>query len=287
MPIYAPTLPPRPDLTKGDHPSLVIMRFDFRRTLRQKMGRFFGFIFFGMLVVQIGVLYFKYLVDTNQGFATIRDFANNVMTKGADYQADRLPAWMLFMLWFLLAWVGGGLVARDTLHRVRPLIYAHPVRPVDYLLAKGGYASLLPFAIQLPFILVPWAVSLLIAGKNGPIWLSAPLLLIPAAILNSLIMGTVALGASSMASTPRAGVGWVLGIVLGLGGISTMLAGLLNQPYWMALNPGALVDAWPKLVCGVKDPILGWGPTVVGTILHISLWTAIAWKRTRPSEAVL
>lgn len=287
MPIYAPTLPPRPDLTQGSHPSLVIMRFDFRRMLRQRMGRFFGFIFFGMLVVQICVLYFKYLVDTNAGFAAVRDFAKQVMTQGAEYQADRLPPWMLFMLWFLLAWVGGGLVARDTLHRVRPLIYAHPVRPLDYLAAKGGFAALLPFAIQLPFILIPWVVSLLIAGAKGPIWPTAPLLLIPAALLNALIMGAVAIGASSMAATPRAGVGWVLGIVLGVGGLSAMLAGLLNQPAFLALNPGVLVDAWPKLVCGVKDPMLGWGPTVLGTLFHVSLWTGIAWKRTRPSEAIL
>lgn len=287
MPIYAPTLPPRPDLSQGDHPSLVIMRFDFRRTLRLRMGRFFGFVFFSILMIQIGVLYFQHLVDTNQGFAAIRDFANQVLTHGAEFQADRLPPWLLFMLWFLLAWVGGGLISRDTLHRVRPLIYAHPVRPQDYLLAKGGFATLLPFIVQLPFILIPWGISLLIAGKNGPIWPSAPLLLIPAAILNSMIMGAVAIGASSMSSTPRAGVGWVLGVVLGLGGIGAMLASLLGQTAWMALNPVALVGAWPKLLCGVKDPILGWGTTFAGTLLHVTLWTFIAWKRTRPSEAVL
>ena len=56
---------------------------------------------------------------------------------------------------------------------------------------------------------LPWAMSNLMAGKLGPVWPSAPLHLVPAAFMVSMLMGAITLGASSMASTPRAGFGWV------------------------------------------------------------------------------
>ena len=49
MPIYAPTLPPVPDLHLGHAPALVLMRFDLARLWRQKIGRFFGFAFLMLL----------------------------------------------------------------------------------------------------------------------------------------------------------------------------------------------------------------------------------------------
>ncbi len=287
MPIYAPTLPPRPDLSRGDHPILVLLRFDLRRILRLRLGRFFGFGFAVLLLIQLATLYVKHLVNTSQGFAAVRDFANQALTHGPAYQADRLGNWLITLLWFQVALVAGGLVARDTLYRVRPLMYAHPLTPRDYLVAKGGLAALLPLAVQLPFIFLPWLMSLLIAGPNGPIWVLAPLRLVPAALLISALMGTLALGASSLAATPRAGVGWVLGISMGTGALGGMLAGLLNQTAYLALSPAALTEIWPKLLCGVPDPLFGWGPALAGTAGHLVLWTAVAWKRTRPSEAVL
>lgn len=287
MPIYAPTLPPRPDLTQGSHPSVVLMRFDLKRILRQRLGRFFGFAFVLTLLIQVGSLYLHYLVDTNAGFAAVKDFAHTVLSQGAKYQADLLGAWLNTLLWFFVATVGGGLVARDTLYRVRPLMYAHPVRPLDYLGAKAGFAAALPLAIQLIFVLVPWGVSMLIAGKNGPIWPTAPLRLLPAALLSAALFGAVVVGASALAGTPRAGVAWILGIVLGSSAIGGLLAGLLNQPAFIALSPVSLTDAWPKLFCGVETPMVGWGPAALGTLGHVALWTFLAWKRTRPSEAVL
>lgn len=287
MPIYAPTLPPRPDLTHGSHPSLVMARFDLRRTLRQRVGRFFGFAFLMILIMQLGTLYLTYLVDTNQGFAAVKDFAHQVLNQGASFQADRLGLWLMFLLWLLAASVGGGLVARDTLYRVRPLIYAHPVRPLDYLAAKGLFAASLPFLVQATFVLVPWALSMAIAGANGPIWLRTPLLLLPAALINALLYGAITTGVSAMAATPRAGVGGIIGVVLGLSAVAGILTGLMDQTAFMALSPVTLAAAWPRLFCGVEDKLFGWGPAVAGTAFHLVFWTFVAWKRTRPSEAIL
>ena len=286
MPIYAPTLPPAPDLLHGHPPVLVLMRFDFTRLWRQKIGRFFGFAFLVILFWKVARIYVDHLLQTNPAFKPMQDFAKTILTQGAAFQADLLnPA--MYLLWFLVALVGGGLVARDTLYRVRPLMYAHPVRPMDYLGAKGLFAAGLPFAIQLPFVLLPWLASLMIAGTRGPIWPTAPLHLIPAAAVIALLMGAVTLGASSLAGSPRAGFGWVLGIVLGTAALGGLVGGILGNPVWLALSPGALVTAWPDLLCGVAQPKLPWLPTVLGTALHIGLWTFIALKRTRPSEAVI
>ncbi len=287
MPIYAPSLPPRPALDQGQPPALVIARFDLRRVLRQKLGRFFGFVFVMILIVRLVILYVNHLLDTKAQLASMRDMAKEFLAQGAAFQADCLPPWLLTVLWFQVAVVGGGLVARDTLYRVRPLMYAHPVRPMDYLGAKGLFAAGLPFAIQLPFVLLPWLASLMIAGTRGPIWPTAPLHLIPAAAVIALLMGAVTLGASSLAGSPRAGFGWVLGIVLGTAALGGLVGGILGNPVWLALSPGALVTAWPDLLCGVAQPKLPWLPTVLGTALHIGLWTFIALKRTRPSEAVI
>jgi len=287
MPIYAPTLPPRPALDQGPHPIATLMRFDLRRVLRAKLGRFFGFIFVGILIIRVAVLYVNHLLDTKQQLAQMRDFAKDLLSQGAAFQADCLPAWLLTILWFQVAIVGGGLVSRDTLYRVRPLMYAHPVRPTDYLAAKGLFATALPFAIQLPFILVPWGMSLLIAGLKGPIWPTAPLHLLPAAVIIAGLMGAVTVGASAMASTPRMGFGWVLGIVLGTSAVSSLVAGLTGNFAWMAVSPGFLVTVWPKLLCGLKDTDPGWIPTLLGTAGHIGLWTWVAARRTRPDEAVM
>lgn len=287
MPIFAPTLPPRPDLTHGDHPAVVLMRFDLRRVLRQRLGRFFGFALGGILLLKVGMLYVNHLMNSNATLSQLKPMASQFLPQGAEYQADHLGTWLSSILWFLVATIAGGLVARDTLYRVRPLIYAHPVRPMDYLLAKGGFSALLPFAIQLPFVLLPWILSLLIAGRGGPIWPTMPLQLLPAALVNSAIYGSVALGASAMASTPRAGVGGVLGIVLVTSAVGGLLSGLLNNAAYMALSPGALVNAWPRLCFGLPEPPFGWGPALAGTAVHVGLWTFVAWRRTRPSEAVL
>ncbi|HJW08805.1 MAG TPA: hypothetical protein VJ483_04175 [Holophagaceae bacterium] len=287
MPIYAPTLPPRPDLGGGQPPLRVLMRFDLKRTLQQKLGRFFGFVFVSILLVEIIILYVRFLMKTNPAFGGVQDFANAVMTQGAAYQAGHLDNFVLTPLWFQVAMVGGGIIARDTLYRVRPLMYAHPVRPLDYLGAKFLFASGLPFAIMLPFVLLPWMLSLLIAGSAGPIWTTLPLHLLPAALVISVLMGSVTIGASALAGSPRASFGWVLGVVLGTLSLGAILGGILNTRAWLALSPAALATAWPQLFCGVEDPLLHWGPAILGTVGHILLWTWLALSRTRPDEAVL
>ncbi len=286
MPIYAPTLPPAPDLTLGQPPALVLMRFDFTRLWRQKIGRFFGFTFLLLLLWKVARIYLDHLLHTNQALKPMQDFAKTILTQGAAFQADLLnPA--SYLLWFLVALVGGGLVARDTLYRVRPLMYAHPVTPRDYLLAKLGFASLLPFLILLPFALLPWLMSLLLAGAQGPVWVTAPLRLLPAMAISSVLMGSLAVGASSMAATPRAGVGWVLGLVLGASTLASMIHGLAGLPAVDALNPILLAETWPQLLVGVERPLVAWLPAVLGTAFHIGLWTWVAARRTRPSEAVI
>jgi hypothetical protein len=216
----------------------------------------------------------------------MQDFARTILTQGADFQADLLnPA--SYLLWFLVALVGGGLVARDTLYRVRPLMYAHPVAPRDYLLAKLGFASALPFVILLPFALLPWAMSLVLAGMSGPVWVTAPLRLLPAMAVSSVLMGSLAIGASSMAATPRAGVGWVLGLVLGTGTLASMIHGFSGFTAIDALNPILLAETWPQLFVGVEHPMVAWLPAVLGTAFHIGLWTFVAARRTRPSEVVM
>lgn len=286
MPIFEPTLPPAPDLTLGQPPALVIMRFDATRLWRQKIGRFFVFAFLAILLFKLGRIYIEHLFQTNDSFKPMQDFAKRILTQGADFQADLLNP-VAFLLWFLVALVGGGLVARDTLYRVRPLMYAHPVTPRDYLLAKLGFASALPFAILLPFALLPWLMSLGLAGLHGPVWLSTPLRLLPAMALSSALMGSLAAGASSLASTPRAGVGWVLGAVLGLGALTSMIHGLTGSNLVDGLNPVMLAEAWPQLFVGVSHPLVSWGPAVLGTALHLGIWTWIAASRTRPSEGVI
>ena len=286
MPIYAPTLPPAPDLRQGQPPALVLMRFDLARLWRQKIGRFFGFTFLVILLWQVGWIYAKYLMQTNQAFKPLNEFANAVVAQGAEFQAGLLNP-TLYLLWFLVALVGGGLVARDTLYRIRPLMYAHPVAPKDYLLAKLGFASLLPFVILLPFALLPWLMSLLLAGAQGPVWVTAPLRLLPAMAISSVLMGSLAVGASSMAATPRAGIGWVLGLVLGLGTLASMIHGLTGIQSVQALNPIVLAESWPQLLVGVERPLLAWLPTLLGTALHIGFWTFVAARRTRPSEVVI
>jgi hypothetical protein len=262
------------------------MRFDLARLWRQKIGRFFGFTFLLILLWKVARIYVDHLLHTNQALKPMQEFAKTILTQGAAFQADLLnPA--SYLLWFLVALVGGGLVARDTLFRVRPLMYAHPVTPQDYLLAKLGFASLVPFTILLPFALLPWLMSLLLAGTQGPVWVTAPLRLLPAMAISSVLMGSLAVGASSMAATPRAGIGWVLGLVLGLGTLASMLQGLTGQVAVQALNPIVLAEAWPQLLVGVEKPLLAWWPALLGTVLHISLWTFVAARRTRPSEAVI
>lgn len=286
MPIYAPTLPPEPDLRQGLPPAVVLMRFDLTRLIHQRVGRFFGFGFVALLLWKVARIYFQHLLKTNPAFRPVDDFARTILTQGADFQADLLnPA--AYLLWFLVALVAGGLVARDTLHRIRPLIYAHPVGPRDYLVAKLGFASALPAAVLLPFALLPWLMSLTLAGLQGPVWATTPLRLLPAIILMSALMGAVGIGASSLAATPRAGVGWVLGIVLGTGALAGILRGLTGLRAFDALNPVLLGEAWPQLLVGVDKPLVALGPALAGTLLHLGLWTWVALRRTRPSEAVL
>ncbi|HJV91423.1 MAG TPA: ABC transporter permease subunit [Holophagaceae bacterium] len=286
MPIYAPTLPPRPEGDIQIRPLAVLFRFEWQRLRRTKLGRFFGFIFVGMFLAKLTYIYVRYLLETQAALKEAQGFANKIFAQGAEFQAGLLdPA--SYLLWFLVAMVGGGLIARDTLHRIRPLMYAHPVRPRDYLLAKLGFATALPLAILLPYVLGPWLMSLLIAGTKGPVWVSLPLLLIPAILPMSLLMGAVALGASSLAGTPRSGVAWVLGVVLGASALGGMLHGLLSSASFQALNPIFLCLAWPQLFCGVDHPVLGWLPTILGTTAHVVFWVELARRRTLPSEAVL
>jgi hypothetical protein len=78
-----------------------------------------------------------------------------------------------------------------------------------------------------------------------------------------------------------------LGVSLGINALASLAAGLLHSEWWWIISPQAIAAAWPDLCCGVSKPLLGWGPVVLGTLLHVSLWTFIAAKRTKPSEAVI
>ncbi|MBS1767007.1 MAG: hypothetical protein JST05_06345 [Acidobacteria bacterium] len=287
MPIYAPSLPPKPDLSLGQPPALVIARFDLRRILRQKMGRFFGFVFTVLLLWRVGYVYLYYLKNQNEVIGKVMEAAAPVLSQGADWHADMLGGWLTYLLWFLVALIGGGLVARDTLYRVRPLMYAHPVRPTDYWIAKLALSALVPFAVLLPFALLPWLLSVGLTGIHGVMWASTPLRLVPAALIIALLMGSVASGASSLASTPRAGIAWVIGVALGLEALGGMFYGLLGHGYWMALSPMTLAAQWPKLLCGVADGTFGWPAAILGTAAHFVLWTLLLKARTKPSEAVL
>ncbi len=287
MPIYAPSLPPKPDLSLGQHPALVIARFDLRRVLRQKMGRFFGFIFTFMLIWRLGYVYLYYLKDQNAVIGKMMEAAAPVLAQGAAWHADMIGGWLTYLLWFLVALVGGGLVARDTLYRVRPLMYAHPVKPSDYWLAKLGLSSLVPLVILLLFALLPWFLSVGLTGLHGVMWASTPLRLVPAALIIALLMGSVASGASSLASTPRAGIAWVIGVALGLEALGGMLFGLLGNGAWLAISPMSLTAQWSNLLCGAPGGRFGWGPAVIGTVAHFTLWTLLLRNRTQPSEAVL
>ena len=75
--------------------------------------------------------------------------------------------------------------------------------------------------------------------------------------------------------------------MLGLGTLASMLHGLTGQAALQALNPIVLAEAWPQLFVGVQRPLVGWLPALLGTALHIGLWTFVAARRTRPSEAVI
>ena len=288
MPIYAPTLPPRPALDRGAPPALVIVRFDLRRILRLKMGRFFGFGFLIILLIQCSTLYVKHLMGTTPALAQLQPMADQFLPQGASFQAQLLHPAMVTLLWFQVALVGGGLVARDTLYRIRPLIYAHPVTPMDYLAAKALFAAGLPFLIMLPFILLPWGLSLAVGGLHGPVWPTAPLYLIPSALLIAAIVGAVTLGASSLAGSPKAGFGWALGIMIGSGALSRVLMSSLGgDPRWLALGVSNLTTAWPQILCQAKGPQeLGLGAAALGTAFHLILWTGLALRRTRPSEGV-
>jgi hypothetical protein len=285
MPIYAPTLPPRPDPSLGQNPVAVLMRFELKRLVKHKVGIFFIFGFGLTLIIQVVMLYIRYLLGTKDSLAQMRDFAAAVLTQGPSYQADHLSTVLLVFLWFFLAVACGGLISRDTLYRVRPLIYAHPVGPKDYLVAKGGYGIALLLAILLPFILLPWGLSLVMAGTAGPVWVSLPLRLLPAALIIAALMSAVAMGTSSLAGTPRTGTAWILGVFFGTWALGTLMRGLLQWPEVVSLQ--TLVSAWPKLFCGVPHPELSWLQASLGTLAHGALWTWIAWTRTRPSEATL
>jgi hypothetical protein len=296
MPIYAPKLPPSTDLSHGQHPAMVIARFDFMRIRRQKMGIFFALLMLVMLLIKVSTFYVKYLLNSSEMLAQGKSFFEKLLPQGAAYQAEQLDG-AKFLLWFLMALWGGGLIARDTLYRVRPLMYAHPLRPLDYLSSKLGLSTAIPFVMLLPFALIPWALSMAVAGANGPLWAWLPLRLIPAAFIIALLMGAVSLGASSLASTPRAGIAWMIGIVLGLN-VPVRMAQIiifvgtegqgdgLSQAI-KAISPMLLADAWPQLLCGAETPVMGWAPAIIGTLAHVVLWTWIAARRTQPSEAVL
>jgi len=287
MPIYTPTLPPTPDLTQRKSPILSLARFELTRILRKKLGRFFGGVFVGILLIQLTVLYTKYLIATNSRLEQVKGLADQILPRPAEFQASLLHPSMLLFLWFQVALIGGGLISRDTLYRIRPLIFAHPVRPFDYLASKALVAFGIPFCIQLPFIIVPWLLSILIAGPGGPIWPITPLYLIPAAILNSMVMASITIGASSMASTPKAGMGWVIGLLLGPSVLGGILTSIFSDVSWMVLSPVALTESWPKILCGVANKAKWFWPTITATAAYVVLWLYVAKRRTMPSEAVI
>lgn len=288
MPIYAPTLPPRTELGQEQPPCLVLARFDLRRILRQKLGKFFGFVFLLLLIIQLTVLYLRHLLDTSPALAELQKAGQGLLDSGPALHANFLRAvgWLPLLLWFQVALVGGGLIARDTLYRTRPLMYAHPLSPRSYLLAKALIAVGIPLAVLLPFCVLPWGLSLAVAGIHGPVWLHAPLLLLPAAFFMALIMGAVSLGASSLAATPRGAFGWVLGLVFGGTALGQLLSKLLDQPLWGALSPLMTADAWPQLLCGVwgRPSPVQVAQVLLGTLLHVGLWGWIAYHRIRSAE---
>jgi hypothetical protein len=221
-------------------------------------------------------------------FLEAKGLADQFLPSQASLVASLIDERLMFFLWFQVAIIGGGLVSRDTLYRIRPLLYAHPVRHIDYLVAKALVAFGLPFSFQMPFIFLPWLLSLLLAGASGPIWLSAPLYLIPAAGISSLLMASVIIGASSMASTPKAGMAWIFGVMIGQTTLAGILVSLVRNKAYGGISPLILSFSWPTILCGVnRNALVPLLPAIFATIAHVCLWVFISWWRTKPSEAVI
>jgi len=234
----------------------------------------------------LAIIYTKYLLDAST-LHQAKDIADHLLPRPAALQASLLHDSMLLFLWLQSAWINGALISRDTLYRIRPLVYAHPVRPMEYLAAKAIIAAGMPFCFQLPFIFLPWLLSILLTGAGGPIWPTAPLYLVPAAALNSMVIASVTLGASSLAATPKAGMAWAFGLILGLAAIGGILFTILQKSYWKALAPMTITGSWSKLLCGVDSALVPLTPAIIATVVNVCLWAYVSWLRTKPSEAVI
>jgi ABC-2 type transport system permease protein len=247
-------------------------------------------------IVPVGVFVLMCLPAVISAFVVARGGS-----RAFPYDAYSYPVRVVGMTIFLAA-QAPELVSRDLRHRVLPLYFARPLRPVDYPLAKlAALIAACLVMLDLPLLLL--YVSTII-GVHGPgaVWHQTVLLLpgLAVGLLWSVVLATIALALASFSGRRAIAAGavavfffltWVLSEVLGtvagapghavVSSTAAQVAGLVS--------PFTLLDGVRLWLGGtqpgqVPDPGAAWG-TAYALLLIALVAAGLAALMTRYRKA--
>jgi hypothetical protein len=198
-------------------------------------------------------------------------------------------SWETFLVVLLLWSAGAGQIAEDLRSGALQIYFGKPITQLDYVLGKLGTVVLAASLLTV----VPGLVVLLggIAFAPDSSFLTGnpllPLEILAFALLVAVVLGTLALGVSSLARR-----GWIAGVALVGGyvfsiGLGKALPEILDDPRWQVVHLGNGLDAvgWWIFTgsTGTAAP-LGAAGAVIGIVVLGSL--LLLARRVRSAEVV-
>lgn len=209
---------------------------------------------------------------------------------------DMIVGFVVAMAIFSLliaAWYGSGLIAEDRRAGAHLLYFARPLSKCDYLLGK----LLVVGAFVIVSVLAPGLMICAVATVASPDWSFLKqeggmfLRVIAFALVHTLVLGSIALAISSLASRKTFALVGILGYFMLSQGVGVLLGALQHDWTWLAISPLSSLRRVAGWIFGVRrvpgvrlewDVSWSWG--LLATVVIVS-WLVLA-ARVRRMEAV-
>lgn len=191
------------------------------------------------------------------------------------------------------AWYGAGLIAEDRRAGAHLLYFARPLSKRDYAIGK----LLVVGAFSLTAVLLPGLVICTVASVASPDWSfvktegSLFLRVTAFALIHAIVLGSLALAASSLAPRKIFALVGILGFLMLAQGVGLLVAKLQDDWTWLALGPWASlrrVGAWMLDVKRAPGVRITWDvewSIAALAVLVVACWIVIA-SRVRRMEVV-
>lgn len=215
---------------------------DVKRALGIKRSWVYKLFLYIILLGQFGIFLFMFLSDflINETFGALQ--GGEAIREALGDETIRYYSFFSLsttLLWFLSALGAPWLMCQERKNKVLPLYFSRPIKPMDYLLAKGVAIFGLLFVFSaVPVILLFFAKvgmasdAIAYLGENANVLLA----IIASAAIISVFYASFSMGIASLVESPGFAAGGIIGVPFIIGSLFGILVLITGDPLIQLVN---------------------------------------------------